>query len=605
MTPLDALAMQAGIARRWTDADGMDHIVADDNLRAILGALGLPAESPDQMEASRASIAERAMRQPQLITADAGQPIDLPATDHACTLTDEHGAIIPHDMAQLRKTGLAQPGYYRLTLSTTTMTLAIAPDRCPSLPGRCWGAAVQIPSLRGSSGGAFGDFAALEEAVTALGQAGADAVALSPVHAQFLAEPGRFTPYSPSSRLFLNALFAAVPGEDPKGQEGELIDWYNAGPSRIAALRRAFQSLDGSDRVAVQAFRREGGEPLERQARFDAEPDFALFLQWQARRGLDRVQEAACAAGMKIGLITDLAVGVDPAGSDVAADPDAFLHGLRIGAPPDPLGPLGQDWGLTSYSPHGLIDSGFAPFIAMLRANMPKDGGIRIDHAFGLQRLWVVPQGRAASDGAYLSYPRDDLLRLVKLEAWRAGAVVIAEDLGTCPPGFPDALAAAGIYGMAVLPFSRDQSGGFAPASDYPAQAVAMSGTHDLPTIAGWWSGRDLEWNRRLGRSSETDEARSAARAALWKAIGNGAPLPGDMDGDIVIDHVLAFLAKSPSPLLLVPMEDLVGVDEQPNLPGTVDEHPNWRRRLPGRIEHLLSRPDVIRRIDQLNLARP
>lgn len=605
MNTLYQLAAEAGLARHWTDADGVGRIVSDENMRAILAALGLAADSADQIATSSALIAERAARLRPLITADAGQAINLPEIEGAFTLVDEEGRAVPRTLRQLREEGLAEPGYYNLQFSSATITLAIAPDRCPPFPGKCWGVVVQIPSLQSSFGGEFGDFDALEEAATALGHAGADAIALSPVHAQFLDDPGRFTPYSPSSRLFLNALFAHAPSDPPQTPAGALIDWESAGPARIAALRHAFETLDPAEHAAMKAFHREGGAALQRHADFDGDPAFALFLQWRARQGLDRVQDAARAAGMKIGLITDLAVGVDPAGSDVAANPDVFLHGLRIGAPPDPLGPLGQNWGLTSYSPQGLIDSGFAPFIAMLRANMPRRGGIRIDHAFGLQRLWVVPLGQPASAGAYLSYPVDDLLRLVKLEAWRAGAVVIAEDLGTCPTGFPEALAKAGIYGMAVLPFTRDEDGAFLPAAAYPAQAVAMSGTHDLPTIAGWWTGRDLEWNRRLDRGGETDAARAATRRALWEAIGNGAPQPGDEDTDIVIDHVLAFLAGSPSPLLLVPMEDLVGLVEQPNLPGTIDEHPNWRRRLPEGIDKLLARSEIISRINQLNQLRP
>jgi 4-alpha-glucanotransferase len=316
------------------------------------------------------------------------------------------------------------------------------------------------------------------------------------------------------------------------------------------------------------------------------------------------VQQAARDAGMAVGLITDLAVGVDPAGAEAQGQPDVFLHGLRIGAPPDPLGPQGQDWGLTSYSPQGLADSGFAPFIAMLRANLPRGGGIRIDHAFGLQRLWVVPEGRPASEGAYLAYPFADLLRLIKLEAWRADAVVIAEDLGTRPPGFSKALAGAGIHGMAVLPFARDEEGAFLPAAAYPATSIAMTATHDTATVAGWWSGRDLEWNRDLGRGGDTADQRARDRAALWAVIGDGAPQPAADDPAPVVDAAIAFLAATPAPLVIVPMEDLAGLMEQPNLPGTVDEHPNWRRRLPAPIAALLARADVARRIDRLNEER-
>ncbi|GAY24300.1 4-alpha-glucanotransferase [Sphingobium fuliginis] len=569
MSDLHRLAAEAGLMRCWTDADGAGQEVSDGSLRAILTALDLPAGTPEEIARSRASLRHRLDRLPAMITADRNKPIPLPDRLHGAQLLDEAGHAVDIGMDSLRRSGVAEPGYYRLESAQGSIRIAIAPDRCPPIGRRCWGVAIQIPSLRGS--GDFGDFGTLCEAVRLLGAKGADAVAISPVHA--LDDPARFAPYSPSSRLALNILFGEA---EPiaAADASDLIDWSKAGPAKLAALRR---TVGGDD---------------------------AGLLQSHARRGLDAVQQAAREAGMAIGLIADLAVGVDPGGSDARSDPAAFLQGLRIGAPPDPLGPRGQDWGLTGYSPLALVERGFEPFIAMLRANMPARGGIRIDHGFGLQRLWVVPEGRAASEGAYLRYPFDDLLRLVKLEAWRARAIVIAEDLGTRPAGFSAALEAAGIHGMAVLPFSRDEAGEFLPAAAYPARSVAMSGTHDTPTLAGWWTGRDLEWSRLLDRGGESGAERDQNRKALWRAIGEATPMPAKDDPDMVIDRALAFLAGTPSSLLLVPMEDMVGMIEQPNLPGTVDTHPNWRRRLPDRMEKLLDRPDVSRRIDRLNRER-
>ncbi|MHA6766239.1 4-alpha-glucanotransferase [Sphingobium ummariense] len=569
MSALHALADGAGLARQWTDADGVEHVVNDENLAAILVALGFPADTDGAIDASRTDLHQRRRAPPSLLTVDCDSPITLPSAldEQPIRLIDDQGTAVKG-----WRTGIGRPGYYRLVLANGDVTLAVAPKRCPAIPRRCWGVAIQIPSLV-KPGADFGDFPLLADAVLRLGRSGADAVALSPVHAQSLSRPGHFAPYSPSSRLRLNGLFGEAARPPATGQ-GELIDWAAAGPAKLAALR-------------------------------DAAPDdrpFATFLQANARRGLDAVQQAAADAGMAIGIITDLAVGVDPAGEDVAEEPDAFLQGLHIGAPPDPLGPLGQNWGLTTYSPQGLADRGFAPFIAMLRANIARSGGIRIDHAFGLQRLWVVPEGRPASEGAYLAYPFADLLRLIKLEAWHARAIVIAEDLGTRPPGFSDAIGHAGIYGMAVLPFSRDQDGAFLRAEAYPATSIAMSATHDTPTIAGWWTGRDLEWNRRLGRGGDTQTDRAAARAALWAAIGEDEYQPADPAP--VIDRALDFLASSPAPLLVVPMEDLIGEVEQPNLPGTIDEHPNWSRRLPAPMDALLERPDVAARIARLNAVR-
>ncbi|MEC3909195.1 4-alpha-glucanotransferase [Sphingobium sp. CR2-8] len=574
MNALHALAGKAGLARSWTDANGETQDVSDESLRAILTALGLPATDPDMIAHSMQALRDRESRGPAMVTADIGQPLPLtPDLIHG-RLFDDADAQIDLSLDQLRQSGIAHPGYYRLETGNRQTHIAIAPNRCPAIPGRCWGLSVQIPSLRGR--GEFGDFGTLAEAVYAMAAIGADAVAISPIHS--LADPERFTPYSPSSRLSLNSLFAEAEAPPPDGN-ADLIDWTKAGPAKIEALRRIFAEQGSGE-------------------------SFDAFAQSHARQGLDKVQRAARESGMAIGLITDLAVGVDPSGADVSCDPQAFLQGLGIGAPPDPLGPDGQNWGLTSYHPHALIDRGFAPFIALLRANIPEHGGIRIDHGFGLERLWVIPAGKPASAGAYLSFPFDDMLRLVKLEAWRAHAIVIAEDLGTRPPGFGDALEKAGIYGMAVLPFQRDDAGAFLPAADYSGTAVAMSATHDTPTLAGWWTGRDLAWVRLLDRGDADEAERALEREALWRVIGGTDPMPPPDDPAPVIDRALAFLAGSNAPLLIVPMEDLVGLTEQPNLPGTIDEHPNWRRRLPAPIRTLLARDDVTRRIDQLNKER-
>lgn len=580
MTLLHQLAQEAGIARLWTDADGEERHVSDESLREILSALGLGLGNGDEaaITIARAALHERRSARPALITVDCGEPLALP--EGVRTLRTDTGEVIEIDAER----GFSRPGYYRAVYDDGSILLAAAPVRCPAIKRRGWGVTVQIPSLRGDDKD-FGDFGLLAEAVAQLGACGADAVALSPVHALSLADPGRFAPYSPSSRIALNALFAPLEtaGVSPSAA---LIDWDVAGPARLAALEEAIARSAQDDVVPSEA----GG--------------FEHFVQKRSRAGLDAVQRAARDAGMAIGIIADLAVGVDPQGEEARGDPGLFLQGLRIGAPPDPLGPQGQDWGLTSYSPQGLADREFAPFIAMLRANLPQGGGIRIDHAFGLQRLWVIPQGRPASEGAYLTYPFNDLLRLLKLEAWRADAIVIAEDLGTRPPGFSEALGEAGIYGMTVLPFTRDDKG-FLGASAYPPGSVAMSGTHDIATIAGWWTGRDLDWNRTLNRGGETQAERAKARSKLWQAIGSGAPQPSDDDPTPVIERALSFLAGSASPLLLVPMEDLAGLVEQPNLPGTTTEHPNWRRRLPAPIDALLAEPAVQRRIACLNKIRP
>ena len=514
---------------------------------------------------------------------------------------------------------------------------------------------MQIPSLRDDRRTAYGDFGTLADTVRAFARRGADAVAISPVHALFPADPGRFSPYAPSSRLFLNVLLGdpalvGMPAPDQPG--GDLIDWAGAIPARLRLLREAYDGCSDGVREAVAAYARNGGDDLLRHARFDAlhahflaqsgatgwqgwpaafhdpagepverfaaeHPDevgFYLFLQWLAKQSLDRAQAVARQEGMALGLIADLAVGMDGGGSHAWSRPDDLLTGLSIGAPPDLLGPDGQNWGITGFSPQALRRTAFEPFIATLRAALDHAGGIRIDHALGLRRLWVTPDGAAADQGAYLTMPFEDLLRVIAIESWRAKAVVIGEDLGTVPPGFRTAMDEKAMLGMRVLWFERDGDGEIIAPADWSAGSVAMTGTHDLPTVAGYWRGRDLDWAWKLGRTSRAaDEAgdrdlRDQDRERLWRAFTDAgvtaATQPEPEDTTPVVDAALAFVAGAPSALAILPMEDVAGLVEQPNLPGTTDEHPNWRRRMPDTTGALLERPGMMARLDLINSRR-
>lgn len=667
MSLLHDLAQAAGLQIDWEDAMGAPQRVSDASLIAILAALGYPAGSDAAMADSLARIAQDHDSACGFVSAVVGEPLLLPT---ACgeagpaTLILEDGTRLDI-MVEATSAGLRVPaidiiGYHRLILGARDIRVAIAPPRCFSIEDavgdrRLWGPAVQIAALRDDSDSAFGDFGTLARTARAFAARGADAIAISPVHALFPADASRFSPYAPSTRLFLNVLYAdpaLVGAEAAASETGDLIDWKNAIPDRLRMLRQAYDRRSEAVRADVAAYAAKGGEDLERHARFDAlhahffaetgaqgwrdwpadyhDPHgaavtrfsaehadavgFYLFLQWLAKRSLDEAQRAAIDSGMALGLIADLAVGMDSGGSHAWSRPDDLLTGLSIGAPPDLLGPDGQSWGINGFSPLALQRTGFEPFIATLRAALDHAGGIRIDHALGLRRLWVVPEGASPTEGAYLAMPVDDLFRLIALESHRARAVVIGEDLGTVPEGFRPAMDAMAMLGMRVLWFERNAEGGFLPAKDYATDAAAMTGTHDLATVAGWWRGRDIEWQWQLGRTSRAaneaadQAARADERTSLWAALVAAGvtegPQPAPDDPGRVIDAALAFIGRTPSVLAIVPMEDVIGAVEQPNLPGTIDEHPNWRRRMPTATGTLLARPDIAARLAAFDTER-
>ena len=592
------LARRAGIAVDWVDAAGDPQRVSIPSLKGVLAGLGAPVDP----------------RARPMLTATVGVATPLPGPEHPgnAELVLEDGT---RSDVKLRTAGdtvmlpaIRVPGYHRLHYADREATIAVAPKRSVTVDDiapdrRLWGLMAQVYSLRRNGDCGIGDSGALAELAEAAARYGADAVTLSPAHALFHSSPERFGPYSPSSRLFLNPLLAdpsAVFGKDAvkaahDGPPG-LIDWPNASRAKYAVLRRLFDALDDPKLIAdLDRFVADGGDRLAAHARFEATQSGAperyhLFLHWVADRAFASAQDRARGAGMKIGLITDLAVGIDRSGSEAATQPQGLLGGLKIGAPPDIFNPKGQDWGLTTFSPAGLVASGFEPFIATVRAALRHAGGVRIDHAMGISRLWLIPEGADASQGAYVSYPVDDLLRLLALESHRHRAIVIGEDLGTVPPPFRRRCKKAGIMGMDVLWFQRDATG-YLPPRKWRQDAVAMTTTHDLPTVAGWW--RDNE----------------AGHRPLWEAFVDAGAASGAApktdDSAPAVDAAVSFVADAPSPLALIALEDIVGSADQPNVPGTLDDqHPNWRRRydLPSKV--LLDQPAASKRLDILKERR-
>lgn len=612
--PLEEFAGSAGLEVHWHDAAGKAHTVSPEVLRQVLTALGYAVGNEQQIVESRGRLEYEKGQISPLLTAWTG---------------DEFWAG-----GQLFRAP-DRPGYYPWQVNGVATTLAASPRRCFSVEditdARLAGLGVQLYGLRGGTSGEFGDFAALGEFASDAATHGIDAVAISPAHALFAADPSQFGPYSPSSRIFLNPVYADLRlcrgAERPDDGGRGLIDWQNATPAKYRALHEAHNGFDAYDHDDFVAFCNESGERLFRHALFEtldghfrkqgifswrqwpaafrepahpevlrfaverrADIEFHHFVQFLAARSLQNAQSQARRAGMKIGIIADIATGADPNGSDCWAAPDDVLNGLQIGAPPDLFNAAGQNWGVTALSPMQMRKNGYGAFIAMIQANMKYAGGIRIDHAMGLMRLWIIPEGAAAGSGVYLRYPLDDLMRLICLESHRARSIVIGEDLGTVPGGFSERLAKHGIFGMQVLWFEQVKNGDFVPPRRWRREAVAMTTTHDLPTVAGWWKGRDIDWRSKLGiRTSSGDtEAEAAerriAKTKLWSALVAAGCVPAGrapVKADAIVDGAAVFVGQTPSRLAVLPVEDICGLEEQPNFPGTTDQHPNWRRRLP------------------------
>lgn len=500
---------------------------------------------------------------------------------------------------------------------------------------RLWGVACQTYGLRSPRNAGIGDFADLERLGTGLATRGADLLGLSPFHARFRDQPERPCPYAPSSRLWLDpfaiALDAAAADlglplpQLPARPDAELIDY----PAVAALKEEAFASLherfaQGHPALAdFHEWRAAKGAALESFARFEAiglsllartgspvawpdwpaelrrvdapgvdafavehanEVERSAFLQWLAERQLTRTQQALMDAGMRIGLYADIAVGVVPDGADVWADPEAVVAGATIGAPPDAFSPMGQNWNVAPLSPVALRRRGMAPLRAILEAAMQHAGAVRIDHAMGLMRLFWIPAGGTPADGAYVRYPLEHMLATVAEISRAHDCIVIGEDLGTVAPGFREAMLGAGLLSYKVVWFERLEGGRFRTSGQYPKAALATISTHDLATVRGYLQGSDIDWRERadqlgaLAAEAARDERLVECRRLFELLRGEGL-LAEEDEADAIALALHRFLARTPSAIAMAQLEDLDGAIEQSNLPATIDEHPNWRRR--------------------------
>ena len=537
--------------------------------------------------------------------------------------------------------------------------LVVTPSRLP-LPAdldRAWGWMVQLYSLRSRGSWAVGDYADLRTVVERSGADGAGLVLLNPLHAETPVPPLNPSPYSPSSRRFRSPLYLRVedvpehaaapqdvrdavaalrPPTDP-----ERVERDPAWTAKLAALELLWPLHRAED---LAAFRAGHGEALEGFATFCvlAEQHGTPWQEWPeelrrpdapavaaaAEEHADRVafwcwvqllvdeQLAGLGAGMPVGVVHDLAVGVDAGGADAWALQDALALGTTVGAPPDSFNQQGQDWGLPPWRPDRLAELGYAPFRDVVRGCLRSAGGLRIDHVMGLFRLWWVPQeagsSRGPADGTYVSYDSDALLGILALEASRAGAVVVGEDLGTVEPRVYEDLSATGVLGSAVLWFERaedaeQEPAPFLPPARWRELALATVTTHDLPTAAGFLAEEHVRVRDELGQLGvpvEEERARAQQERELLLEMLTSTGLLAAAGGDPVLAMHGALVA-SPCRLVLAAFGDAVGDVRQPNLPGTVDEYPNWRLPVadgdgrPLLLEELLDSGGV-RRLTQL-----
>jgi 4-alpha-glucanotransferase len=630
MTGMSELAAQWGIATEYFDAYGQRRAPDPAAMAKIIAAVSSDRPPPRRLLPS--AIIFRRGR-------DAGLPL-APITGRWTVLSDgQEIAAGTTDSTPIQLPGDIPPGTYRFAIIATASegelhdetVLLVAPERAfRGEEAPLWALAVQLYGVRSRRNWGHGDFTDLLGLVALAADLGAAAIGLNPLHALF---DGQASPYSPNSRLFLNPLYIDVnaipefPGAHTAGLEQavrrlrqhEQVDYAGVARVKLAGLRVAHKNFrrqgNARRRRDFEKFRSERGAPLSRFAAFevlrrrfqqvwwdwpaewrnaddaavsrlrrtDAEAiEFIEFVQWIADRQLGACRDLAGRLGLPIGLYLDVAVGVQAGGADAWSEQDAILSSLSIGAPPDPLNSNGQNWGLAGFNPAGLHRRRFEPFRQMLGASMRHGGAVRLDHVLGLKRLFVVPHGMKPMDGTYVQMPFEPLLAVVAQESAARECIVIGEDLGTVPEGFRETLADWDIWSYRVMMFERAADGSFLLPEHYAPSALVTFNTHDLPTFAGWITGHDLATKRGLGLDpGETDSDRAQALAALRSALSASGP------DDVGFAAVLKHLAATPSRLLIVSMEDALDLKDQPNVPGTVDEHPNWRLRLPVLLEDL------------------
>ncbi len=552
----------------------------------------------------------------------------------------------------------APEGYHRFELEvynnaqrviSSDTLLVVAPERCYEADWirdnkKLWGFSVQLYSVSSSRGWGMGDFADLQALIRSAAQQGAGFLVLNPLHAGPLHQPDHCSPYSPVDRRWLNPLYIAPelePAFEASGAQQWLTsdtnarqwlndartgDWINytaVTALKLHVLAQMFAYIDAlpadnSQQQQLQRFIDAGGKSLQDYADWQADrhmttgiqltnkPRFFCYLQWLADTQLATCQALAKTAGMAIGLVRDLAVGSARDGSEVRCSDGAFCTGASIGAPPDPLAPQGQNWGLPPLHPLVLRQRAYAQFIELLRSNMTHCGALRIDHVMSLMRLWWCPY-EGSGHGSYVAYNDEELFALLRLESQRNQCVIIGEDLGIVPQTVRQHLDNGGIYSNLLFYFEKDSAHRWRAPEHYRPRALAMLANHDVPTLAAWWNTEDLHMRRALGLLPD-DAQRDAALAdrhhdktlvlhlleSQWLLPANRfanaqQPSPVEVPMDTALASALMrCLARSNSQLVSLQLEDLALMTTPVNIPGTSSEYKNWQRKLPPDLHLML-----------------
>ncbi len=623
-------AEKNGVQQEFWDIFGQPHITAPETNLAILTALGIDPHAPDAVRLP-----------PTVMVVSQSEPGEIPV-----------GEIVLESGERVHYTGQKLPlGYHQLHANGASIRLIVAPDSAKRVGNqKRAGLGITLYGVRSGRNWGCGDFRDLTDLIDwAVPALGVDFIALNPLHAIHNRTPYNTSPYLPNSIFYRNFLYLdaeAVPGyvetpeivtEIARLRETDIVQYeavaalkrraleqiFNSNPPNAACrnwiaaegdllrLYATYCALDDHLHAAdenlwvwpewPERFRDPSSSAVADFARaHDREILFHGWLQWLIDRQLAAVQKRARAAGMSIGLYHDLALATDRCGSDLWAHRDFFIKGARVGSPPDGFAPSGQDWSFPPPDQRRHMEDGYSLFRESIRKSMRHGGALRIDHVMRLFRLYWIPDGHTAAKGAYVRDRAADLVRILALESVRNDAIIIGEDLGTVEDEVRETLARFGILSYRLLIFEQNAEG-FKLPYDYPAQALVSTTTHDLPTIAGFWTGEDIGARRKAGTIDQTAfDTQQADRVRdkqhLLDALFAMDLMPPDYQraaGQIPLltpelhNAVLGFLASTPCALWLVNQEDMTGETLQQNLPGTTAEYPNWSRKMRWSIEDL------------------